>query len=411
MPDIYFHLHTPVNIEETKKYFVSPIIFSGTIYCIKEKILQDILSRIGYLQDYIKFKREHEDDNIYSWLSKKNLLNEGFLEAVSQYWIDDVAFNKVSNYIPFQKNDTDNPIIPEYYLRELFQKVILYGHIKEKKDNLNEYIEKELDVIEKELSSIKDKKSLTIRRSHYQNNFFEMILDNFITNNKIDISEKTQDINNINVMPEKLLNWDDLCVYKTCNVNGYNNFKIKLTGISYRECLRKNTFIKLYTSFGSSYSDESYLRDILEEVRTYSHALTLDRLEFGSDYIKKMIGYEEETKTSNCQKQIETVKSCRKETGSSNVVLLQKTQSFVSETESHMIARYNALKNYSNMYLAPADEMTTLISVLNMDKDNLKRMNNLIWDKPGKIETELMKFTFKNGNLPYSSYGFASLNF
>ena len=91
--------------------------------------------------------------------------------------------------------------------------------------------------------------------------------------------------------------------------------------------------------------------------------------------------------------------------------MLQKTQTIISETEDHIISRYNSLKNYTNIYFAPANEMAALITVLNMDKENLKRMNSLIWEKQNKIETELIKFTFKKGNLPYSAYGFASLNF
>ena len=38
MPDIYCHIHTPVNIlEEENNFFIPPIIANGNLYVIKEK--------------------------------------------------------------------------------------------------------------------------------------------------------------------------------------------------------------------------------------------------------------------------------------------------------------------------------------------------------------------------------------
>lgn len=405
MTDIYCHLHTPVNIEEENKFFLPPVILGGNLYIIKEKKLQDVLILIGYFQEYIKFTRENGYKNVSKWFNKKNLLNEGFLEAVSQYCIDDIHFKQVSDYKYFQKNDINKPVISDKYLKNIFQKVLLYDYIKEYQDKFNEEVEEELNIIENELSFIKDEKSLNTRQLHYQKKIFEILLDKFLPD--IDFKEKSQEIDNINFSCETLLSRHDLFVYKTGSINNYKDFNFKLTNSSHSECLRENTFVKLYAGSKTSYYDQNYLNYMLEELRAYSQVFTSDNVDFGVAHLKKIIDCE----TSSCKKKQDNLRYQKKEAESSNVALLQRTQTIISEAEDHIISRYNSLKNYTNIYFAPDNELTKLLAVLNMDKENLKRLNNLIWEKPNKIETELIKFTFKKGNLPYSAYGFASLNF
>jgi len=405
MTNIYCHIHTPVNIEEENKFFIPPIIFDDNLYIIKEKKLHDILLLIGYFQEYIMFTRENGYENVSKWMNKKNLLNDGFLEAVSQYWIEDVHLKQVSNYKYFQKNNFNKPVIPDKYLKSIFQKVLLYNNIKENQDKFNEEVERELNIIENELSFIKNDKNRNIKKFQYQNKIFEILLDNFVSN--IDIQEQTREINNINFSCETLLSRHDLFVYKTAGINGYKDFNFKLTQNSHSECLRENTFVKLYASSEISPYGDNQLKYLLEELKMYSQIFNSSTVDFGVALLKKLIGCED----SISKKKSDIIKDRKNESDYSNVALLQKTQTIISETEDHIISRYNSLKNYTNIYFAPDNEISALISVLNMDKENLKRINGLIWEKPNKIETELIKFTFKKGNLPYSAYGFASLNF
>ena len=265
MTNIYCHIHTPVNIAEEKKFFLQPIIFEGNLYVINEKKLQDVLLLIGYYQEYIKFTRENGYENVSKWLNKKNLVNDGFFEAVSQYWIEDIHLKQVSNYKYFQKNNINKPVIPDKYLKNIFQKVLLYNYIKENQDKFNEKVEKELNIIENELSFVQDEKSRSTREFHYQNKIFEILLDNFLTD--IDIQEQTLEINNINFSCETLLSRHDLFVYKTGSINGYKDFNFKLTKNSHSECLRENTFIKLYAGYETSSYGDTQLKYLLEELK------------------------------------------------------------------------------------------------------------------------------------------------
>ena len=406
MPDIYCHIHTPVNIlEEENKFFIPPIIVDGNLYIVKEKKLHDVLLYLGYFQEYIKFTRENGYKNVSKWLNKKNLLNCSFLEAVSQYFIENIHLKQVYDYKYFHKNNLNKPVISDEYLKNIFMKVVLYKYIKENQDKFNEEVEKNLNIIENELSFINNEKNRNLKQLHYQNKIFDIFLENFIT--KHETNDILQELNNINFSCETLLSSDDLFIYKTASINCYKDFNFKLSKTSHTECLRENTFVKLYAGSTTSCVKEDQIKYILEQLKTYSQLFTLDTIDFGVAHLQKIICCED----SVTKKKAEPLKYQNKEIETSSVAMLQRTQTIISEAEEHIISRYNSLKSHTNIYFAPEKEIITLINVLNMDKENLKRLNSLIREKSNKVETELIKFTFKKGNLPYSAYGFASLNY
>lgn len=407
MQDIYFHIHTPVNVEEDNKYLFPPVLSGGNLYVINEKKLIDAFIFIGYYPEYVRFIRECGFENISKFLSKKKLLNGEFLESISKYWLEDVHLKNVSNYKYFQKNEKNIPVISEKYIKNIFTKVILYNHIKNNYDKFNEKLEKELNIIENELSSIKDPKSLNTRQIHYRKNIFEIILDNFLDEFPHNIKEIFDDINNINIKCESTLNWSDLFIFKTSNINEYKNFNFRLTNSAHTECLRENTFLRFHVDLPRNKQDEEYTRYLLDKIKICSQQLTGDKVEFGVSHLKRII----ERENANYIKKLETMKHPERVIDDSNIAILQKSQTLISETEDHMVYRYSSLKYHTNIYLAPLSEVTAVITALNTDKENLKRLNSIIWQTPNKIESDLTKFTFKTGNLPYSAYGYASLNF
>lgn len=407
MTDIYCHIHTPINIEEDDKYFIPPILHNGILYVIREKKLHNILEKIGYLQSYIKFSREQGYKNTAKWLCKNGLLNDGFLEGTSQYWIDDVFYKPDSGYKAFKKNAKNCPVIPEGVLNKIFKGVILYNNVKKQKDCFNDYVEKELNVIENELSNINNEKSLKTRLNHFQNNIFDIFLNNFELKSEKSNNITTQEIDNLTFTCESLLTWNDLFVFKTASISNYKDFKFNLAESSYTECLRENSFVKIRTSLNSAYKDEQNIRYLLEEAIINSQVFTNDCFDFGTEQLKKIIGMEEKSRSFEGKRKIMQMEK----SNSSSATLVQNSRTIIYQTEEHIVSRYNSLKNYANIYFANESEMTKIVSVLNMDRENLKRLNSIIWGKPGKIETELLKFSFKKGDLPYSSYGYASINF
>lgn len=404
MKDIYCHVQTPLNIREENKYFIPPVIANGNLYVIREKKFFDTLQLIGYYPEYIKYIRENGYETTIKWLGKKKLVNREFLEGISQYWIEDTHLKQVNNYKYFQKKNTSRPVINEKDIKNIFHKVTLYNFIKNNCEIFNEHIEKQLNVIENELSGITEQRSYNIRQNFYRKNFFKIILENFLTEYNTGIKEEIEDINNITIHSDTQLSQNDLIIYKTCNINEYRDFNFKLTNISHAECLRTNTFIRLRAGLTGNCNDDDYIEYVLEKMKHYSGIFTRDTVELGVTRLKNIMENENEKYRKKPDYNIRL-------TGNSNILLMQKTQTLISETEDHLIHRYNSLKKHSNIYFAAPSEITALISILNMDSENLKSLNRIIWEKDNKIETELIKLTFNQGNLPYSAYGFASLNF
>lgn len=408
MVDICCHIKTPINIEDKKNVFVPPILFRCNIYVINEKILYDALSYIGCLSEYIYFIRENGYENTVKWLGKKNLMIEEFLEGVSQYWIEGIHLKHLTNYKYFHKNADNLPVISQDYLKKLFLTVFLYNIIKEHRDRFNEYIENEINLIEQELSSVNDDKKLKIRQNHYKNNIFELLADNFCIS-KINIlnNKKFQEIRNINFACKTILNTNDLAVYKISDIADYKNYNFKQTKTSYNECIKGNTLIHLTAKSNSKYfNDEYYMKSIVEEIIQYSKDFTCRKVDLGVVHLKKIMG---QNNSSYIKRKNEQDKYFVREIESSNVALLEEKRTSVLQAENHIISQYSSIKDHSDIYFASENEMSNLPAILNLSKYNLSRINNLIWETPYEIETGLVKFIFNNLNVPYSSYGFASL--
>lgn len=410
MAYIHCHIHTPVNIEEVQTILPLPIIFEEILYVIEEKKLHDTLSITGYLKEYILYTRENGYASLSKWLSKKNLLNDGFLEAVSQYRIKNVNFKQLSDYKYFPKNENKRPVISPKYLKKLFNTVILYNFIGKEHDKFNEESEKELDIIEKELADVNNAGKLNNRLKHYKNNIFKILKERFLSEEKTFLNdERILEIQNLHFSCETLTDTNNLFVYKTGCIQNYKDFKFKLTKVSYKECLRGNTFVKFNVSMAARYlNDEYYLRSLLEELKEYSQIFTCDIIDAGVLHLKRVMGYRE---SYGARKMNDIAEYFGAEASSSNAALLQKTRTIVSEAENHIISQYESIKDKANMYFVSESDMTKLPVVLNLNKENLKRINNLIGESPYEIETSIIKFTFNKGKLPYSAYGFASADF
>jgi hypothetical protein len=407
MTNIYCHILTPVNIQAGCQSFVLPVVYDGTVYIIRERNLQNTLEKINCLTEYLKFVKVYGYENAYKWLGKKGLLNEGFLESVCEYYIDNIGYKQIHSYRFFKKDAMGQPYIDDEYIKNICIKGIMYNFIKNNKDHFNEYVEQNLDVLESEFSTLDNENSRKNRQNHYKKNFFRTLIENYATEMDFDTERKIGDINNLNFSSASYVNKNELFIYKTGNINSYKECNFKLAGTTYKECIRGNSFIKLTATLNSRYSDENYVKSVLEETKEDLQVFADDKIEFGTTRLKIVMGYENGIQ----RKKTELSKYSAANENNSNVSLMQKTRAIISNTENHIISQYQSLKSHSNVYFAGEKELYTNIAVLNLDRLNLKRLNLLFKDKANSLESELLKFTFNNSNLPYSAYGFASINF
>ena len=190
-------LLSPVHIQEKTNFLIPPIVFAKKIYLVKEKKFFELLMRIGLFQDFNQNIRENGYEYTSKWLYSKDLMNEGFLENISQYWINDVDIRKLTNYRTFLKDVNSNPTISTSYIRNLFKKALIYRYIQNNKDKFNEVVSKELDFINQELSLIKDITIHSSKQNIYRKNLFKVLLENFLTNIDARLAEKLQITENI----------------------------------------------------------------------------------------------------------------------------------------------------------------------------------------------------------------------
>lgn len=441
MLELYFLLSSPVHLKDKREFLFPPIVYSGNVYIIRDKKLFEVLSRIGLIQDFISSIRETGNEHIVNWLKKKGLLNEGFLEAVSRYWVNDVDVKKLDDFQTFEKDLNSNPVIQGEYFTTFFKKAILYNLIKNQRDKFNDFIEKELNLIEYELSEITNISSYYARKNNYKNNFFNTILEYFFLDLDKGSVELFYEIDNFNITIESNISPADLTVYGVSGISGIKKSRIKLSNFTHNECLKENTLFKLIISSGNlyrnSFSSISSLKFILERVQEF----VLDKISFDKSFLTSLLG----DKNCETQDKMGTIKDLHfnllnylKSTDAhiskylmkseeSNIALAQKCVSrclnLVEKVQSQsldyednnqvqihsLINQYSYLGS-SNLLMASNDEINKLISILNMDKFNLERLNKILFDGDNALEQRVIKFTFKDKNIPVSPLGFGRLN-
>jgi len=382
--DTFCYLSSPAHISDKKNYLIPPILFENQVYIIREKIFYEILNKIGLYQEFNLYIRENSYDNTRKWLSNCGLLNTGFLESVSNYNIETLNCKKIKNYLYFQKDCNGNPSISSEYLKNLLKKVFIYNYFKERSRDFNNYVCRELDIIDQELSNINNIANYNNRKNFYKNNLFSLLLENFLINIDNELLENLQIIESINIYTASRLNTKDLALYKIGNPVNCRNLKYKLTNITHQECLKNNTIFKIFIDFNDYSKNTLYKRDFVNILLDNMKTVTEDKFSFDMKYLNKLAISDRNCKTQN---------------------IPTKTLSFKEKNNEYQLptlinVNFNVIKN-SNLFLCSSDKINTLIAVLNMEKANLEKINSIIFDKKDSIESELVTLSLENDLIPY----------
>jgi len=373
-----------MNISDKKNYLIPPILFDNQAYIIKEKIFYEILSKIDLYKKFNLYIRENGYNNTYKWLNNYGLLNTGFLESVSQYNIETLNFKKIQNYCYFQKDCNGNPFISGEYLKNISKKAFIYNSFKEKNEDFNNYVSQELDIVDLELSNIDDITSYNNRKNFYKNNIFRQLLENFHIINDKRLLENLQNIENLSIYTESSLNIQNLALYKVGNPVNYKNLAYKLKNTTYQECLKNNTVFKLFIDLNHYSRDVSYKTNFIDSLFDSMKILTEDKFSFDMKYINKLALSEKTFKKHNNAERTVSLKKKNKE----------------YQLPALINVNFNSIKN-SNLLLCPGEEINTVITVLNLDKINLDKINSLLYCKKNSIESGIVKLSLENDLIPY----------
>jgi|GEM_PF-3493190 len=386
------YLSSPIHISEKKSGLIPYIRSKDRVYMIKEKLFYEILNKIGLYQEFNAYVRENGYNKTSKWLNKYGFLNTEFLEEVSYYSIEALNFKKISNYSFFQKDCNLNPHISGEYLKHIFKKVFIYRYLKERKSDFNCHVEKILEIACKELDSVKDKTNYINRINFYRKNLFNLILENFLINNNDFLLSNLQTIENASIYTLSYLNSDDLILYKVGNPVSFFDFKYKITNVTYQECLRKDTYFKIFIDIKNSAYAVSFLNILLENTKI----LAEDKFSFDKQYISKLSDHNRNYLADENQPEFKYFQSCREQ-----VVLKEKYENY--QLPDLINLNFNAVKN-SNLFLSSLESINNLITTLNLNGENLEKINFVMSGK-SKIEANLINLSIENNLIPYYEIG------
>ncbi|MFH0702876.1 MAG: hypothetical protein V2B14_04985 [bacterium] len=357
------------------------------------------MAKIELLQEFIQYARKKSYQYTKKWLNSKGFLNKGFLENVSQYWIENTDIQKITDYKSFQKDLNNKPVIPADYIKNLFKKAILYKYIQQRKDEFNLFIERELDFIEQELTYINNISTYCNRQNIYKKNISRYFIENFLSNIDKRLTENLQYIENINISLEVTSDIENLSVHKIANLNNYKSSKFQMTNITQQECLMEDAFIKFSINSNKHSSEIQYLDYLLEQTEFF----TKDKLNFDKKYIIELIKIKNKslnlTSTLINNQEFEFIER--------DIDSLENYKTIFQI--NYMLSCCNSVNN-SNFLICANDELNKIISILNMEKSNIDRLNKIIFNKSHKIESEITKLSFRESGLPDSLYGFANVS-
>lgn len=413
MLNIEFNLLSPIHIQDKTSFFIPPIIYSKRIYVINEKLLLELLTKIGLFKDFNNYIRERGYGSALKWFSSKDLLNEGFLENVSQYWIENTELRKLTDYRPFKKDLNDKPEISVNFLKNSFKKAFLYKYIKERKDEFNNFVNSELDFIERELSSIQDISTNIARHNNYKKHIFKHLLENFFVCADTELKENFHHIENICITNKTSLDIEDLSVYRVGNLSSYKNLKFQVINIAQQECISENKQIASSIFFNNFESDKYTKIQYLYFLFYLAETFAQDKIHFDKNYITQLI-----TESDNDLNTIVALKNLNNYTRNIIEENTSKTNNNVAVLEDYreillcknqILNYYNSI-NDSNILFCKDEYLYKLISILNMEESSLARLNEVIYDKANKVESDIIKVSLEKGNVPYSPIGFAKIN-
>lgn len=416
MPNLDCYLFSPIHIQDKIDFLIPPIIYSKKIYIIKERKLFELLTKIGLFQDFHQTIRERGYEYTSKWLNSKELLNEGVLENVSQYWINDVDVRKITDYSVFQKDLNNNPCISKQCIKNIFKKALLYNYIQERKNEFNDFVSKELNSIEQELLCIKNVATYNARQALHKKNIFKYLLESFLINIDKNLSEDLQSLESIDLTLDTPVELENLALYRVGNLSSYKNSKFQITDITQQECLKENTVIRMNIIFNKYVAgkciDFQYLDYILNQVRI----LVSDKLSFDKNYISGLLADENDLSLINtlnvvndCIKNIEIEDNDQlNKSGINNITILENSRKGIFK-ETNIVNNYNSIISDANFLICSNSELNRLISILNMEKSNINKFNELLCGKNNKIECDLVKVSLEKGNIPHYPVGFAKV--
>lgn len=420
MPEFLCCANSPIFIEDKDKFFFPYVQFKDKLYLINEDKFFDLLEYTGLLKEFLIYNRENGHKQTVSWLRQNGLLNEGFLENASAYFLDYYSEKRINNLNFFRKNTSFSPFLSEDFIKDCFKKSFIFLHLYKNRYKFNDYVKNEIYIAKKEVSYLKDPGKIKGKKSYYQKRFLYDLLINFLSDTESSLTRDFKEVDALNVRFIKNLEIENLEIYKVGNLDNYRKFKFETSDNGYCECLKKNSnFIIDIARQGSAFRhfEPDVLLDCLD-------LFAKERLEFEQNYIGEKLGIEI---SSECVKEhvsgvqkilnkcinefsISKVACLTKERKSKHLILKNSSKSQISLLHKYFISNcYKEVIN-SNFLLCSDGDLIKNIILINTDKELIKSMEELFFGYEGGFCNEIINFALNSDNIPLHTMSYANLN-
>jgi hypothetical protein len=365
MQNLSLHINTPVFLQEEHFPLIPPIAFNGVVYIVHEKKFFLILSAVKKIQNYIHSIREKGYDYSTTWLKNNGLLNAGFLECASKYYISNGYYDKSNQFITCRKDLFSDDKINQIFFNS-FKSAITNKIIYENKEKFNEYVESRLHPLEIEIKDGDPNRSKYIHKHIYKS-----IINGFL-NTIENIDNELSRINNINISAKSDLVEDDFTIYNVYSVKNMSNFNFKKHNPANIECLSLNTRINLTLHGLKSYD--------LEELIEYSNEFVSNKIDHEKSYLQSFFPH--------CNDK-DSDAGITKRTKTNNAV---KTKNRIKVHNSAQTSFINSIymnANYSNFMIDSIENFEKTCFVLNVDDNLHSVMQNILNNKKTSTITRL----------------------
>lgn len=377
MQKLSLHLNTPVYIKEKYMSLIPPIVLDGVVYFVKERKFFEIIEIVNKLQNYLLTIREKGYEHTHPWLKSNGLLNHGFMESASDYFISDGYFEKNCEFITSNKSCFGEELA-EKIIKNSFKHAVIYSHINENRKKFNTFVEQKLTLIEAELSNASQNRS-----QFWNNNIYKYLTDEFLNADEY-LEYKLNKLNNTEIITENKIDTKDFSLYNVFNVKDLQNFYIRKENASNVECLKPNKHITM-TMLDS---DAGYIEKIME----YCQEFAKSKRDFEKKYLNDF-------SYSKIEKSL--TENSYKEEGNCAVKTRKKVITSTSNPNNFINYIYmNA--DYSNMLIDSTENFEKLIFMLNLDNNLQEDISSMLNDQ--KIST-LTKLAQNKGLIMPVGYG------
>ncbi|MDD3149242.1 MAG: hypothetical protein PHV68_00250 [Candidatus Gastranaerophilales bacterium] len=390
-------LNTPIFVKNQEPV-ISPIIYRNKAYVLNLKFTKEIFNQINIFEEFVENIRNKGYIDTKNWLKTKKLLNEPFLEIISDYSFDYDSKQKIVNFCAFSKNSDNTLNLNSSVIKDSLKNVLIYTHIKNDKEKFNCFVAKELKKIKTELQITKTQRQLKLKEEFLKENFIKNIGYKYLKENNFQVLNELVNIENITINYLSENTTDDICLYKIASPKDFINSKYKLSDIIYSECIRPDTSINFLIKNSDFYAYKPCLDWILNK----SKELIDDKINFTYDYFSNLAFKNVSLELVGFVSQNNSVKNKQCKNTDNNLNF--------SEVHKHHFKYCMQKIQSSNFIVDSYEKLLNQTTILNLEPENINLINKIIFNDNQNIKSTIIDFVFDENNFPQIPINYLELS-